>query len=207
MSNINYSDFKRLRQDELKTFADLVYVKMNGVTVYSPFQTAVTNLKPIAEVYQQALLNAIDGGKDRIKAKNEAKDALFAQLTKIGKFMDAEWLNNSEDNLKETAGYTLVKVPERRVITYIDAPSNFTVLNDDRKGVIVVKWDSVENARTYGFEELQEDGTWRNGRYCTKSPMQITDLPLGLKMTLRMKTIGPEELVSAFTEPATVWVS
>lgn len=207
MSNINYTDFKKIKQDELKTFADLVYSKMNNVSVYAPFQAAITGLMPIAEAYQQALLNATNGGTDRVNAKNEAKALLLQQLTKIGKFMDAEWQTNDFDKLKEEAGYTLAKIPERKVIKYIDAPKNFTILNATRKGVVVVQWESVAKARTYAFEEMQEDGSWRNGRYCSKSPMEISDLPLGLKLTMRMKTVGPDEIMSDFTEPSTVWVS
>jgi hypothetical protein len=207
MSNINYTDFKKVKQDELKTFADLIYSKMNTVPVYAPFQTAVTGLMPIAEAYQQALVNAANGGTDRVNAKNEAKALLFNQLTKIGKFMDAEWQTSDFDKSKEEAGFTLVKTPERTVIKYIDAPKNFTVLNADRKGVITVQWESVAKARTYAFEEMQEDGSWRNGRYCSKSPMEISDLPLGMKLTMRMKTVGPDEIISDYTEPSTVWVS
>ena len=207
MSNINYSDLKRIRQDELKTKADLIYSKMNNVPVYAHFQASVTELMPIADVYQKALVNAADGGTDRVQAKNNAKELLYRQLTKIGKLMDADWQANEFDNLKEEAGYTIVKSPSRKEIKYIDAPKNFTMLNTDRKGAVILQWDNVDKARTYAFEELQEDSTWRNGRYCSKSPMEISDLPLGLKLTMRMKTVGPEEVVSDFTEPTTVWVS
>ena len=207
MSNINYSDFKKIKQDELKTFADTVYSKMNNVPIYALFQASVTELMPIADVYQKALVNAADGGTDRVHTKKNAKELLLRQLTKIGKLMDADWQANEFDNLKGDAGYTLVKTPSKKEIKYIDAPKNFTILNTDRKGAVILQWDSVDKARTYAFEELQEDSTWRNGRYCSKSPMEISDLPLGLKLTMRMKTVGPEEVVSDFTEPTTVWVS
>ena len=207
MSNINYSDFKKIKQDELKTFSDTVYSKMNNVPVYAHFQASVTELMPIADVYQKALVNAADGGTDRVQAKNNAKELLYRQLTKIGKLMDADWQANEFDNLKEEAGYTIVKSPNRKEIKYIDAPKNFTILNTDRKGAVILQWDSVDKARTYAFEELLEDNTWRNGRYCSKSPMEISDLPLGLKLTMRMKTVGPDEIMSDFTEPSTVWVS
>jgi hypothetical protein len=207
MSNINYSDLKRIRQDELKTRADLIYSKMNNVAAYALFQASVTDLLPIADAYQQALIVASNGGTDRVNAKNEAKALLLNQLTKIGKFMDAEWQTPNFDTLKEEAGYTIAKTPEKKVVKFVDAPKNFSILNTGRKGDVIMEWDSVANARTYAFEELQADGTWKNGRYASTSPVVLSNLPLGLKLTMRMKTVGPENIVSDYTEPSTVWVS
>jgi hypothetical protein len=210
MAQINYSAFKKFRQEELKTFADTVYNNMTGKELYDPFKALVKELRPIAETFQLALIEALKGGTDRTKAKNDAKDALMLQLTKIGKLMDALWIDSKFDNSKEVAGFELAKPPIRSTptpVTYVEAPSNLVFVNDNRKGVVNLTWNKVDNALVYAFEMQQADGSWKNGMYADKTSMQLSDLAVGEKATIRVKTIGPNSLVSDYSEPVSVWVA
>ena len=205
MSFINCSDFKRIKQDELKTFTDEVYQNMNGKPVYAPFQTAVTAMSESAEKFQQALVKSKNGGKEIMEAKNAAQDDLYSALIRIAKLMDAEWTKNDQDKLKEDAGFTVNKTPERKVVTFVNPPTNLEVYNDKRRGVIIVSWKKAQHAVTTAFEIQQDDGVWQNGMYCDKEKMELT-YPFGTKISIRSKTIGPDSMKSDYTAPVDVMV-
>ena len=206
MSFINCSDFKRIKQDELKTFTDEVYQNMNGKPVYAPFQTAVTAMSESAEKFQQALVKSKNGGKEIMEAKNAAQEELYSALIRIAKLMDAEWTKNDQDKLKEDAGFTVNKTPERKVVTFVNPPTNLEVYNDKRRGVIIVSWKKAQHAVTTAFEIQQDDGVWQNGMYCDKEKMELT-YPFGTKISIRSKTIGPDSMKSDYTAPVDVMVS
>ncbi|MBL7813947.1 MAG: hypothetical protein JNL70_02990 [Saprospiraceae bacterium] len=207
MSNINYTAIRRIKQDEFKTFADLVFDSTNGKPVYAPFQTAITDMQAKAEVFQSALIKSKNRGKSEIEAKNAAYNDLYQALVRIAKLMDANWQTNDFDRLKMDAGFTLNKTPERQeAVTYVLPPSNFKVYNDNRRGVIIVEWIKDANAVTTAFETQLNDGVWQNGVYNEGKKMEMT-FPFGAKLVMRAKTIGPNLLTSDFVESDVVMVS
>ena len=206
MSFINCTDFKRIKQDELKTFTDGVYNNLNGKPVYALFQAAVTAMSESAEIFQQALIKSKNRGNEEMDAKKIAQENLYGALIRIAKLMDAEWSKNDQDKLKEDTGFTLNKASERKVVTYVNPPSNLEVYNDKRRGVIIVTWKKDKNAVTTAFEMKEDEGVWQNGLYCEKEKMELT-YPFGTKLSIRSKTIGPGILKSDYTAPVDVMVS
>jgi hypothetical protein len=206
MSFINVSVIKRIKQDEFKTFADLVYDNMNGKTVYAFFQVAVTAMSETAVIFQQALIKSKGRASEAMDAKKVAHVALINALLRIAKLMDAEWQTDAEDKLKTDAGFTLCKTPERLNVTYVNPPTNLTAYNDPRRGVIVVEFIKAENAVTTAFEVQKDGGAWENDLFCETEKMELT-FPFGIKLLIRAKTIGPKQLVSDYTAPVDVMVS
>ena len=206
MSFINCSAIKRIKQDEFKTFADLIYDNMNGKTVYAPFQDVVTVMNTCAESFQTALIKSKSRAKEAMDAKNIAQENLYNALVRIAKTMDTLWLTNEQDQLKLNAGFTLNKTPERKNVTFVDPPSNLKAYNDQRRGIIVVAWGKAANAVTTAFEMQENSGDWKNGTYCEKDKMELT-FPFGTKLLIRAKTIGPNLLNSDYTSPVEVMVS
>ena len=206
MSFINCTVIKRVKQDEFKTFSDEVYANMNGKPIYAPFQTAVTAMFESAEKFQQALVKSKNRGKEDIDAKNVAQEDLYNALVRIAKLMDAEWLNYEHDKLKEDAGFTINKTPERKVVTFVNPPTQLEAYNDKRRGVIIVTWKKAQHAVTTAFEVQQNDGVWQNGMYCDREKMELT-YPFGIKLMVRSKSIGPDSMTSDYTSPVEVMVS
>jgi hypothetical protein len=108
--------------------------------------------------------------------------------------------------LKLNAGFTLNKTPERKNITFVDAPTNLQAFNDPRRGIIIVEWERAANAVTTAFEIQQDGRDWKNGTYCEKDRMELT-YPFGTKLLIRCKTVGPNLLSSDYTSPVEVMVS
>ena len=206
MSFINCSVIKRIKQDEFKTFSDLVFENMNGKPVYEPFQSAVTDMEKSAQIYQTALIKSKSRAIEAVEAKNVAYTGLYNALVRIAKLMDAAYPMNLHDKLKTDAGFTLNKTPDRQNVTYVSPPTNLQVYNDIRRGVIIVEWQRAENAVTTAFEMQINDGEWRNGVYCETQKMELT-YPFGVKLMLRGKTVGPNLLTSGYSLPVEVMVS
>ena len=206
MSNINYSVIKRIKQDEFKTFADLVYDNMNSKPVYAPYQTSVTDMQAKAVVFQDALIKSKSRAKEAVDAKNLAYDNLYQALVRIGRLMDADWQTNEYDRLKSDAGYTLCKAPERQNVTYVLPPANLKVYNDQRRNIMIVEWEKAANAVTTAFEIQIDGGAWQNGIYNEGKRMEL-NLPFGSKLVVRAKTIGPNSLKSDSVQSEEVMVS
>ena len=202
---------KGLTQEELKARAELHVYKMDDNPVYSEFQPLITAFKPLVATYSVALINAKLGGADRIEAKNKAKDAVSNFIMKIIKTLELK-----ADDLSPEAGEALVKgagfeIPQVRgsnkAVTYLETPI-LTIENvKGRRGVINMNWERIEGAITYGLEELDSEGHWQNGKYCSQISLQLTDLEVGTKKTYRLKGIGAGTLVSGYSEPVTIWVN
>ena len=206
MSNINITVIGRIKQDEFKTFTDLVYESMNAKPVYAPFQTAVTDMQAKAVLFQDALIKSKSRAKEAIDAKNTAYDSLYQALVRIAKFMDAEWQGNEQDRMKTDAGYTLCKAPERQTVTYVAPPTNLRVYNDQRRNIIIVEWEKAAFAVTTAFETQLNDGEWQNGLYNEGKKMELS-FPFGAKLSVRAKTIGPNSLKSDTVQSEEVMVS
>ena len=207
MSNINVTSFKKIRQNELKTFADIIYANTFDKPVYLPFRQAVIDMNVSAIAYQTALVNSDQGGKEKVRLKDVAKTELYNQLTRIAKLMDIEWTNNEQDYLKEDAGFTLNKTAQPRPpVTFVNPPTGLIAYNQIAKGLITVKWEKAENAVTTAFEVAFEDGVWKNGLYNNGKIMELT-YPFGILVKIRAKTIGPDVVTSVFSEPVEVMVS
>jgi hypothetical protein len=206
MSNINISSIKQTKEKELKTFSDIVYDKTFGVEAYAPFQDAVVAMNASAIVFQEALSKASTRDIEKVRIKNEAKAKLIQNFITIAKLIDIAWPDGDKDYLKEQAGFTLNKTPQRRVITYIEPPTSFEAYNLKQRGLIKVEWEKAEYAVTTAFETLQEDGTWKNGIYCNKEYMELS-YPFGTRLVLRAMSVGPNMVKSRYTEPIEVMVS
>ena len=200
----------RFTQNDLTLHTEVIHQKMNNNPTYIDLQPLVTALRSLIDAYSAALLNAADGGKDRTKAKNKAKDELNKLMTKLAKTMEINANDQAEgegDDFATNAGFQIQEATTKKKITVIEVPSNFNVVNDTKKGVITLTWERVEGAITYAFEELEDNGNWKNGRYCNQTSMTLSGFTLGAKKIFRIKAIGPETKTSEWSEPVEVWIS
>ena len=200
----------RFTQNDLTLHTEVIHQKMNNNPTYVDLQPLVTALRPLIDAYSAAVLNAADGGKDRTKAKNKAKDELNKLMTKLAKTMEINANDQAEgegDDFATNAGFQIQEATTKKKITVIEVPSNFNVVNDTKKGVSILTWERVEGAITYAFEELEDNGSWKNGRYCNQTSMTLSGFTLGAKKIFRIKAIGPDTKTSEWSEPVEVWIS
>ncbi len=202
---------KGISQDDLKARAELHVFKMDGNPNYVAFQPLITTFKPLVDTYATALINAKLGGSDRIKAKNKAKEALENFITKMAKTLELAANDLPEDEAEEFVKGAGFDMPEARSSskpqTFLETPVLTIEKVKGRSGALIMDWNRIAGAITYAFEELDSDGNWQNGKYCNQPTLLLTDLAVGSKKTYRMKAVGMGTLVSAPSEPVTVWVN
>ncbi len=199
----------QLIQDKLKTRAELHFTKMNQNETYAEFQPVITTLKTLIDTYTTAVALAEQGGKDRTKAKNDAKNAIVLHLTKLARLIEIKINELPEEEVTafvENSGFEMPEPRIKKVIDYLDAPTGFTLKNDPRHGVVIADWPRVEGAKMYALENLDNEGNWQNGKYTNEIPLTMTGLVRGSKLTMRIKAMAANGVVSAFCEPVMVYV-
>ena len=199
----------QLIQDKLKTRAELHFTKMDQNETYAEFQPVITTLKTLIENYTTAVALADQGGKDRTKAKNDAKNAIVLHLTKLARLVEIKVNELPEEEVAvfvENSGFDMQSKRVKKVVDYLDAPTGFTLTNDPRHGVVNGEWERVEGAKMYALENLDHEGNWPNGKYTNEMPLIMTGLVRGSKLTMRLKAMAANGVVSDYCEPVTVYV-
>ena len=199
----------QLNDDKLKTRAELHITKMNQNDTYAEFQPIITTLKTQLDSFTTAVAQARQGGKDRTKAKNDAKAAIVLQISKLSRLVEIKINELPPEEVAafvENSGFEMPEPRVRKVIEYLDAPIGLTLKNDPRHGVVIAEWPRVEGAKMYALENLDNDGNWQNGKYTNEIPLTITGLVRGSKLTMRLKAMAANGVVSEFCEPVTVYV-
>ena len=56
------------------------------------------------------------------------------------------------------------------------------------------------------LENLDNEGIWQNGKYTNEIPLIMTGLVRGSKLTMRLKAMAANGIVSDYCEPVTVYV-
>ena len=199
----------QLNQDKLKTRAELHFTKMNQNETYAEFQPLITTLKTLMDNYTLAIAQADQGGKDRTKAKNDAKAAIVLHISKLARLFEVK-INELPENevaaFVENSGFEMPEQRVKKVIDYLDAPTGFTLKNDPRHGVVIGEWDRVLGAKMYALENLDNEGNWQNGKYTNEMPLIMTGLVRGSKLTMRLKAMAANGVVSDYCEPVMVYV-
>ena len=199
----------QLIQDKLKTRAELHFTKMNQNETYAEFQPVITTIKTLTDSFVTAIALAEQGGKDRTKAKKDAKDALVLHLTKLARLFEVKINELPAEEVAafvENSGFEMPEQRVKKVIDYLDAPTSFTLKNDPRHGVVIADWPRVEGAKMYALENLDNEGNWQNGKYTNEMPLIMTGLVRGSKLTMRLKAMAANGIVSDYCEPVTVYV-
>ena len=196
----------QLKQGEIPAFADLIYRKVFENPTYGKLQPLAIALKPLSAGFASALLDAEEGGKDRTKIKDLAKDALNSHLTKMGMTIELE--SNGNDDYITGTGFPIRTPSAKKVVNYIETPKDFTVRNDDkRKGVLNFSWKKDDNATNNVIEEFMGNDVWKRVTSSTSISAQLTDLPLNSTHIYRMYTLGSGSLVSDFSNSVTITVN
>ena len=199
----------QLNDDKLKTRAELHIIKMNQNETYAEFQPIITTLKTLLDAFSTAVALAEQGGKDRTKAKKDAKGVLVLHLTKLARLVEIKINELPKEEVAvfvENSGFEMPEPRVKKVVDYLDAPTGFILKNDPRHGVVIGEWERVLGAKMYALENLDNEGNWQNGKYTNEIPLTMTGLVRGSKLTMRLKAMAANGVMSDYCEPVTVYV-
>lgn len=198
-------NFKRMKDADLFTFSGGVIQRVTTDKQFGSLKLQVEALKKAYDAYGLALSAATMGGKDRLKERDDRRDALVLELNIVGKSVDV--MARGKDNVLQDAGFELRKSTASKTLNIV-APPNFSVLNTERAGEVRLSWTGAEDALTYAIEQkLKEDATWKNGEYTSRREILLSGYEQGKCVEFRIRTLGRGESKSDWSSAVGVWVA
>lgn len=205
------NDINSLNQADLDNRAAFVFKKMNGNALYNMFGEPVATLGTLSSAYTNALFQE-DGSDAKRDVKNKTKDALKLFLTKFIKKIEvtANDLPTEDEAIAfaKGTGCTISEANNKKAaaLTFLDAPTSFKVVDDDRPCAALLTWKRVVNALIYLIEELNKDGVWESRGTSTQPSVVIAGTASEVKRTFRIQASATDGLVSSYTDAVSVWV-
>lgn len=204
------NDINSLNQTELDARAVFVFKKMNGNPIYTLFGESVATLGTLSAAYTNALFQE-DGSDAKRDIKNKAKDALKLFLTKFIKKIEvaANDLPTEEEAIvfAKGTGCTISEATNKKApLTFLESPTNFKVVDDDRPCAALLTWKRVTGALIYLIEESNKDGVWESRGTSTQPSIVVSGTESEVKRTFRIKASAADGLTSEYTDAVSVWV-
>ncbi len=195
--------FKKLPQGQLVDYANNVVTLMTEDYQFSALEADITSLKECCDVYAQAFIKNIEGGRIATIQKNRAKKKLDYQLTYVARLI--ELLAQKDESIILAAGFN-TRQPKRSY-TSVDIPTILKLVNDEARGVVSLKLAKVAGVYLYHIEKRikiegqADDASWRlNTDYHTTTlKTKLKGHESGSCYEWRCRAIGKSGLVSGWS--------
>jgi hypothetical protein len=207
MRLINSTEFRRLSQAGLATFAHNVVSLMTANPIYSSLLDQVNELKKRADAYSVALTNNVYGGRLDTIEKDRCLKEVLEQLMVMAFLVDV--LAKGNESIIVAAGFTVRKAPNS--YTALAQPTILKLENEKESGVAYLELEKVEGATNYGIEKRivvgGVPGPWTNGDYTSAATKLLENLTPNSDYEVRLRAIGSKGLVSEWSSIVSVRVS
>jgi hypothetical protein len=151
-----YIGFSRDPDGDLNNMALGVISGMTNNPVFPNPPAAMSAVSDAQVAFSNAITDARNGGKDRTRIKNAAKQKLGDLLVKNALYCQSMARHNLDDLL--STGYDVVST--NRTPALLDQPSILGILNDV-SGQLTVRGKGVLNGRLYQVQLSEDNGvTW-----------------------------------------------
>lgn len=140
-----------------------------------------------------------NGNPSSTSAKNQSRETLCNTLTWCAS--SCSEIAGNDVALFELSGFSPKANPTK--ITSVDCPTNVKVTFGPFEGSVYCSFDNVKGARCYEIcysgTNSPDMSTWSTMMVTSSRRTMITDLPSMSKCYMRIRTIGPRGIMSAFT--------
>lgn len=203
-------DFNRFNQVDLRNFAELVFSKMNNNPKYAAFQALITILGTLATDYKAAIF-AIDGSDEKRDARNALNAEIKAFLVKLAKKTEVaanDLPENEQEIFARGTGFNIQEATtaKKAVVEFLDVPTNFKVVDDERPFAALLTYDRMSGAKTYIAQEQNTEGVWADCGATSQLFLIIDGTESDIKRTFRIKCMNGNGVMSNYTRPVHVWV-
>ena len=203
--------FKKHKDDRMVSFATTIYERMLADAKYLALKPAYDDVKAAVTAYSIAIANALNGGKDRLADRDDAKDVLVNQLSNLARKVEDACGDNAR--FITDAGFevrTTVRGPKERTakesVTELATPV-LKVTNDNRKNFAKLNWSEVPHTLTYAIRmKKKEETPWQNGNYNDANQFIFDNLDSETVYDFTICAIGSNNVKSEWSPVASVWV-
>lgn len=181
-------NFKGIRDPDLSLLAFTVQSKMNGNEKFPDPGMLIIELSEITRQFDQAMIDASNGDREKIAIRNNVKALLIKKLKQVGEFVKKE--ANDKEELLLSSGFDLTQPVDEIKLKH---PNDFQILPGSKPGEMILKVRGVKGARSYMYQwtpaPVTPQSIWQSiaGTRCKKV---ITNLPLGQDYCFRMAAVG-----------------
>ena len=203
--------FKSLPQGQLADYANNVINLMTEDPQFSTLEAEIATLKECCDVYTQALMNSMDGGRIKTILKNRAKKKLDDQLTYVARLVD--YSAKKDERIILAAGFDILQ--PKKIYTSVDIPIILKWVNEQARGVVSLKLAKVEGAYLYHIEKRikidgqADDTSWRlyDDYHTTTLKTKLKGHESGNCYEWRCRSIGKSGLISGWSAVVSGFVS
>ena len=203
--------FKRHKEDRMISFATTIYERMSADAKYLALKPTYDDVKAAVTAYSTAIANALNGGKDRLADRDEAKDVLVNLLYSLSR--KVEDVCGDNPRFITDAGFEIRTVgrgaKERTVkeaVTELATPA-LKVTNDNRKNFAKLDWPEVVHTLTYAIRmKKKEETVWQNGNYNDVNQFVFDNLDSESVYDFTICAIGSNNVKSEWSPVVSVWV-
>lgn len=201
---VNRSEYHRLRQAALLPFTQHLLERILDQPDYAAVQAPAQALQEKRAAYSLALSLAETRGRDVIKAKEEAKKALFGALDRLVDALEQQ-AGGSPLYLTNT-GLSLRQTGRRRFTGPLGTPEPVRIVPAKNSGEALVEFGRVEGARMYAVEwSAGDDPSWQNGSYSSARRIVI---PVTARRDIRVRVcaLGAANRRSSWSVPVQAFI-
>ncbi len=207
MKDIVSRAYRRLNHADANSFGTTLYLRMSDNALFTSLKPMVDALKVANDGLDVAIANAKEGGKATTIAKKESFDVVIDKMDELA--IEVNRIAKGDEKIVLTSGFEVKTTASRSSIDNLDMPTNLKAEDTPgKKGQAKISFKKDPNAVSTALEyQVQGEETWQNGTYSTSSSANLTGLPSGKYISVRVYSTGRKGLKSDTTEAVTVLVS
>ena len=201
--------FKLYSEDRLLSFATIINERMTATAQYVALKTSYEAMRASLTAFSTAKANALNGGKDRIRDKNDAKMTLIEQLAALGrKVEDAAGEN---PNFITDAGYEIratTRTPAaKEMVTELQTPK-LKCSNENRKNYAQLEWPEMANVLVFGIRFKKKTETvWNMDNFNDDFSFVFNNLESDMAYDFSIRAIGSGNVKSDWSPIGSIWIN
>jgi len=193
-----YTGFTKGTDDEVNNLCLDVSDALTGIPAFPAPPVSLVNLGNDQVTFSASMVDAREGGADRTRAKNTAKQVVIDALVKIALYCQGEARHDLNTLL--TSGYDVVST--NRTSGPLDTPGIISI-NNSVSGQLTVRGQAVLNGRLYHVQMSKDGGTtWIDmGNFNGAQRMLLKPVTPGITYTVHFSALGGSTGESAWSNP------
>ncbi len=180
-----------------------IALEVASIDAFKDSTPAMPELLDAISAYNDALTEAVDGGKKAIADKNKKRKVLEAMLRQLAAFVSM--VANGDRALLIASGFDVAQEPAQKPLV---GPSGLIVNNGNNRGEVEVKLVGAKNVRSYVHEYTLDPIVTENSVWAQKTSTKAKHMHEGLPSVkagwFRSGAIGLDG-VKIYSAPA-MWV-
>jgi hypothetical protein len=192
--------FVTLPQDELANYVENIINRCKNNPTYTVHTGLISELESAHAAFSTTLIAARNKAIETRAANRAAKAVVLKVMQRFANAVEFF----AEDEVYVVSSGLNTRPAEKQQPAELPAPLNLSVAPTGNPGEVMLKFKLEHPAMTRtNAVEFSTDGgaAWSNGTYTNRNKIVLRELPSGVDVHFRIRSIGSRNRVSAWTAP------